>query len=221
MALQVIGAGLGRTGTMSLKMALEQLGFSKCHHMAEIFLNPDQVPLWLAAADGEADWDAVYEGYLATVDYPGCYFWSQLVDAYPDAKVLLSIRDADSWFDSTQASIFSDANIERSMSSPIADFFARTVFEEFGDNIHDRAFMTDYFRNWNAEVEASVPPERLLVYEVKQGWEPLCTFLGVDVPDTAFPRSNSREEFQAMLAQNENMDPDEARAQLKEKLGGD
>jgi hypothetical protein len=203
---------------MSLKLALEQLGFAKCYHMAEVLMDPGRAALWVDAADGKADWDAIFDGYRATVDYPGCYFWRQLADFCPDAKVLLSTRDPGSWFDSTQASIFSDANIARSMDSPISDFFKKTVFGEFGDHIHDRAFMTDYFRKWNAEVEAAVPADRLLVYEVKQGWEPLCAFLGVEAPDTPFPRTNTREDFAAMLAEAETGHaPDAVREKLTQR----
>ena len=106
MALKVIGSGLGRTGTMSLKLALEQLGLGPCHHMVEVFAHPESIPLWIAAGAGKPDWDAIFAGYQAMVDYPGCKFWRELMDYYPDAKVLHSLRDPDKWFDSTQATIF-------------------------------------------------------------------------------------------------------------------
>lgn len=199
MALTLIGAGLGRTGTLSLKLALEQLGLGRCHHMAEVFGQPERVPLWVEAAKGRPDWEAIYEGYGAAVDYPTCTFWRELAEAYPDAKVLLSVRDADAWFDSTQSTIFSEANVELCRKTPIPEFFELTVFRDFGDRLRDRAFMTDYFHRWNETVRAAIPADRLLVYEVKQGWEPLCAFLGLPVPDEPFPRSNSREELSARI----------------------
>ena len=103
MALKVIGSGLGRTGTLSLKLALEQLGLGPCHHMVEVFMHPESIPLWVAAGAGKADWPAIFSGYQSMVDYPGCKFWRELIDYYPDAKVLHSIRDPERWFESTQA----------------------------------------------------------------------------------------------------------------------
>ena len=102
MALKIIGAGLGRTGTLSLKLALEQLGFGPCYHMVEVMLHLESIPLWIQAADGNSPWDGIFNNYSATVDYPGCAFWRQLADFYTDAKVLLSVRDPEQWFESTQ-----------------------------------------------------------------------------------------------------------------------
>src|SRR2546426_1037927 len=199
MPLKVIGAGLGRTGTLSLKVALEQLGFGPCHHMIEVMLHPESTALWMGAADGNPDWEAIYQGYAATVDYPGCSFWRQLSERYPEAKVLLSVRDADQWFESTQATIFSPAAINMLKASPIEPFFKKTVWSAFGDRIHDRDFMVALFNRHNAEVERTIPKDRLLVYEVARGWEPLCEFLGVPVPADPFPRRNSREEMAALM----------------------
>src|SRR6478735_8486303 len=104
MALKVIGAGLGRTGTLSLKLALEHIGFGPCYHMSEMFgAMRRAMPLWLAAGHGRADWDAIFEGYRATTDYPGCTYWRELVAAYPEARVILTTRDPDGWFDSVSA----------------------------------------------------------------------------------------------------------------------
>jgi hypothetical protein len=105
MALQVIGSGLGRTGTMSLKLALEQLGQGPCHHMVEVFGHPESIPLWVAAGRGTPDWEAIFDGYQSMVDYPSCKFWRELMAYYPDAKVIHSLRDPDRWFESTQATI--------------------------------------------------------------------------------------------------------------------
>jgi hypothetical protein len=202
MGLQVIGAGLGRTGTMTLKTALEQLGLGPCHHMVEVFAHmPIQAPFWRAAAGGAAvDWDAGLAGYNSSVDWPSAHFYLQLAAHYPQAKVILSRRNPESWYASMAETIL------KAMTMPVFDtgagageapmHFARMI-------IHDQTFHGDLsrdnviasFERHNAQVIATIPPERLLVFEAAQGWEPLCAFLGLPVPATPFPRTNSREEF--------------------------
>jgi hypothetical protein len=213
MALKVIGSGLGRTGTMSTKLALEQLGF-RCHHMIEVFMHPQSVPLWVDAGNGKPDWDAIFDGYTAMVDHPGCAYWRELMDFYPDAKVLHTVRDPDKWFDSTQATIF---NPERPVPSeePMLSFFNH-LSRFYGGDMHDRAFMTDFFRRHTEKVIAGVPKDRLLVFEVAQGWGPLCEFLGVPTPDTPYPRENSTEQFQAR--QSTMRDPEAAKALLEKEM---
>lgn len=202
MALKVIGAGLGRTGTLSLKFALEYLGFGPCHHMAEIFANAaDQLPKWLGVIDGQPDWDAVFDGFESAVDYPGCTYWRALADTYPDAKIILSVRNPESWFNSVTTTIFSDHMLGRMAQGPFKPFFDAAVTADFGDRIGDRDFMVDYFERRNAAVLAALPAERVLVFEAKQGWEPLCAFLGVPVPDVPYPRVNSKEQMGERMAQ--------------------
>ena len=198
MTLMVIGAGLGRTGTMSLKVALEQLGFGPCYHMVDVWAQmPESLRLWEAAARGEPDWEAIFSGYAATVDYPGCSYWRELVAAYPDAKVILSTRNADSWFDSVSTTIFGPFSRGTIANVGAQTFFEGSVLGEFDpQRMDDRAYMSDFFERWNASVIDEVPPERLLVFEARQGWQPLCDFLGVPLPETAYPRVNSREEMQ-------------------------
>jgi len=196
MTLQVVGTGLGRTGTMSMKLALEQLGFGPCHHMVEVFQHMDSVPLWVAAAEGNPDWDAVFGGYQSVVDYPGAAFWRELTTHYPNAKVLHTIRDPDQWFESTQATIFSPTMGPENMPPQMQAFFG-AVLRELGDERNDRAFMVDYFERHTAEVVRTIAKERLLVYRTGDGWAPLCEFLGVPVPNTPFPKVNDRAEFQA------------------------
>jgi hypothetical protein len=200
MPLKLIGAGLGRTGTMSLKAALDAIGYGPCYHMSEVFGNPDSIRLWEDAADGRPDWEAIFKGYVATVDYPACSFWRELSAAYPKAKVLLSVRDPKQWFESTQATIFSPMMNDRLRETPMKRFFEKTVWKEFGERISDQAFMVEAFRRHTAEVEWAIPKDRLLVYDVKEGWEPLCRFLGVAVPATPFPRVNTREELAQALS---------------------
>jgi len=198
MALKVVGSGLGRTGTKSLQTALNMLGFGPCHHMVEVFAKPESMALWIEAAAGRPDWNAIFNGYNSMVDYPGASYWRQLAEYYPDAKVLHSERDPDKWFDSTQATIFEPGSMATRSEGPMAPFF-NSVISPFRANIHDRAYMTDYFRRHNEEVKRAIPPERLLVYEAGQGWEPLCRFLGVPVPDAPYPSENSRAEFIARV----------------------
>jgi Sulfotransferase domain len=218
MALKVIGSGLGRTGTMSLKLALEQLGFSKCYHMVEVFLNQHHGQLWVDAADGHPDWDRLFEGYAATVDYPGARFWRPLAEFYPQAKVLHSVRDPDKWFDSTQATIFSERNLGRVTNIPgLQTFFDKAVHSGFADKIHDRDFMVAYFKRHTDDVIRTIPKERLLVYETGSGWEPLCAFLGVPVPESPFPRENTREKFAARVA-DAPQDSDQFRQRLRQEL---
>lgn len=207
MALKVIGSGLGRTGTMSLKLALEQLGLGPCHHMVEVFMHPESVPQWVAAGAGKPDWDAIFAGYQSMVDYPGCKFWRELMDYYPDAKVLHSLRDPDKWFDSTQATIFAPGSGAVNAPEPMREFFGM-VMSDFGGRQHDRAYMIDYFKRHTEAVIATVPKDRLLVFEASQGWEPLCEFLGAPVPDTPFPRENTTAEFQARSAATRSGSPD-------------
>ena len=199
MALRVIGSGLGRTGTLSLKLALEELGFGPCHHMREVLGHPESVPLWNDAFEGRPNWEAMFAGYHSTIDIPGCWFWRELSEYYPYAKVLHSVRDPDTWFESTQKSIYAPDSLGLNPTPPFDRFFAHTK-RPFEGGIHDRAFMTDYFRRHSVEVERTIPSHRLLVYEVSQGWGPLCAFLGVPVPQTPFPLTNTREEFAARTA---------------------
>jgi hypothetical protein len=195
MTLQVVGTGLGRTGTKSMQTALGMLGVGPCHHMVEVFKNPASMQLWIDAAEGRPNWEAIFEGYRSVVDYPGAAHWRALVDYYPNAKVLHTVRDPDQWFESTQATIFAPGSLAVTASEgPLATFFA-SIAGPMRAHMADRAFMTDYFRRHTEEVKAHVAPERLLVYEVGEGWDRLCAFLGVPVPAEPYPSENSRAEF--------------------------
>lgn len=194
MALKVVGSGLGRTGTKSLQTVLNMLGFGPCHHMVEVFAHPESMALWIEAGAGRPDWDKIFDGYHAMVDYPGAHYWREIAAYYPDAKVIHTLRDADKWFDSTQATIFEPGSPTTQDEGPAAAFF-KSFMKGFRAHMHDRAYMTDYFRRHTDEVKRTIAPERLLVYEAGQGWEPLCKFLGVKVPREPYPSENSRDEF--------------------------
>ncbi len=211
MALSVIGAGFGRTGTMSLKLALEQLGFGPCFHMMEFFSAANGEALkarWeeVAFAANPVDWDGVFAGYRSTVDWPSAAYWRQLADRYPAAKVILTVRDADRWFDSASATIFSGRSSDEELAKR-TDTWARMVRRiiaegTFDRRSSDREHAIAVFRRHNEEVRKTIPPERLLVYEAGQGWEPLCRFLGVEVPETPYPQENTTEKFKAKRAED-------------------
>ncbi len=196
MPLEIIGAGLGRTGTMSMKAALETLGW-RCHHMVEMFQHQERTPhLEDALAGRPVDWEALFEGYTAMVDYPGALFWEPLMHAYPTAKVLLTTRDADAWYDSVYATIYPSSGIVR--DTPIHRFARKAVWEgQFQGRFEDRAFATQVFLDWNQRVRDTVPADRLIEVVVGAGWGPLCAGLGIDEPAVSYPRTNSREEFNA------------------------
>lgn len=206
MGLAVVGAGFGRTGTNSLKLALEQLGFGPCHHMFEVADESEQLAYWQAAARGALpDWDAVFANYKSCVDWPSARYWRQIADHYPDAKVLLSVRPADQWIKSVHATIYpamidhgdevpSDVRARRDMACEII------VEQTFGGRLDDADYAMAVFNAHTDEVRAAIAPERLLVYDVSEGWEPLCGYLGVAVPDSPFPRVNSTDDFKNMVA---------------------
>ena len=196
MTLKVIGAGFGRTGTLSLKLALEKLGFNPCHHMMEVFGKPEHIALWQDAADGKrADWEAIFDGYQAAVDWPVCAFWEELAEVYPDAKFILSKRDADKWFASASATIFAGMR-SGDKSDPHRNMITTLIVDStFGGDIENAEHAKGVFEAHNAKVQATLPVERLLVFEASDGWEPLCAYLGVPVPGEPYPRTNSTEDF--------------------------
>lgn len=206
MALSVIGAGFGRTGTLSLKGALETLGFDPCYHMIEV-MQHGFGGLWNDIVHGGTpDWKAVFKGYQATVDWPACNYYRELADLYPDAKVLLSLRDADKWYDSCQNTIFRAMRMERPDAPPNLKTqmsMARKLVVEntFGGNIDDRAHCIAVYNRHNETVRQVIPKDRLLVFQPSDGWEPLCDFLGVPVPDAPYPKVNTTEEFQQHFKQ--------------------
>ena len=206
MPLDVIGSGFGRTGTASLKRALEAIGYGPCHHMEEVIQHPEQVPYWEAFVAGEAvNWDEVFAGYRSQVDWPGAHVWRQLAQAYPNAKVIHSIRPDDAWwtsFSNTIAKAMTERPPAGTPGGP-PPHFARMLDamevaineRTFNGKPMDRETALDAYRRNTEAVKATIAPERLLVFDVREGWEPLCEFLGVPVPEGPFPRINSTEEF--------------------------
>lgn len=199
MTMQVIGAGVGRTGTYSLKLAINKLHFGPCHHMEEVLHNmPVHVPLWSSAATGKPDWSRIYDGYDSAVDWPTACFFRELVQAFPSAKFILTQRDPERWADSFGGTIYKllagrdEAPQEmRAWLDMAGDVIAKSGFPPG----LDRDGLVKAFIAHNDAVKKTIPASQLLVFEVKQGWEPLCAFLDAPVPSEAFPRTNHREEF--------------------------
>jgi hypothetical protein len=200
MALSIIGAGFGRTGTLSLKLAIEQLGLGPCHHMEEVLKSPAQLVHWQAvAARRPVDWDAVYAGFHATVDWPGAHVWRELAAHYPAAKVILTVRPEAAWWNSFAQTIKLVVEGRDHIPNPQArgcmEMGHELIFKQgFGGRLDEVSVLSAYRRRIE-EVRAAIPADRLLVFNVTEGWAPLCGFLGVPVPATVFPRTNSTKEF--------------------------
>ena len=201
MALAVIGAGFGRTGTKSLKAALEMLGLGPCHHMYEVSRVPTQLPYWQAAARGDPpNWDEVFADYRSAVDWPSARYWREITNHYPDAKVILSVRPEDKWIDSVHATIFPSMASWRTRPEGHRREVGRMAHETICDQVFDgrlddREHAKAVYRAHIAEVQETIAPERLLTVDVAEGWPVICKFLGVPVPVEPFPRTNTTEQF--------------------------
>jgi hypothetical protein len=212
--MKLIGAGLPRTATTTQLIAFEMLGFP-CYHMRDMMSDlATSVPQWRRALEGDGDWDEIFEGKESIADWPGGYHWRELMDVYPDAKVLLSVRDPESWVESmhnTIAAIWFGDNLMHHLA--MAQYHIDPLYAAWIDVLHDmwakadimvpskgdREEMAAGMKRWNQEVIDTVPSERLLVWYPTDGWEPLCEFLEVPVPDGPVPNVNDTENFQKNL----------------------
>ena len=210
--LEVIGLGFGRTATRSLQQALERLGFGPCHHMSSLRTDRSLVEAWLAIARGEsADWDRMFSGFRAAVDWPTVAYWRELVARYPEAKIVLTVRDPAQWYASAYETIYRYTAPQPGRAGAVAwvedrlspflrrrrEICRRVIWDgTFGGRFSDREHAIEVFNGHNAAVQRAVDPERLLVFQVSQGWEPLCEFLGAPVPDAPFPQHNTAARFQ-------------------------
>lgn len=215
MALKVIGAGWGRTGTESLKIALEQLGFDRCYHGFDLFNDGRKLQYWKQLrVEGKTDFDALFKGYRAAVDFPSAYYYRELLQQYPEAKVILTVRDASKWYESAAHTIFKKpqpakfailkflGRISQKLNYIPQIYYHIQTFlfqEAFHGKIEDKEAMMVLFNQWNEEVKNTVPANQLLVYNITQGWEPLCKFLNVPAPVTPFPQTNKKESFQQRI----------------------
>jgi hypothetical protein len=202
--LDVIGAGFGRTGTMSLKTALEQIDLGPCYHMFEVFQNQDHDALWLQAHDGSlADWEEIFARYRSAVDWPASAFYAPLMRRYREAKVVLTVRDPDAWYESARTTIHARVDESGAAGETLGDEMRRRIIWQgvFDGRFDDRAHAIGVFERHIDEVRRTVPPERLLVYDVREGWGPLCRFLGRPEPDAPFPYLNTGEDFRRRAAE--------------------
>jgi hypothetical protein len=203
MPLKVIGAGMGRTGTKTLKFALERLGFGPGYHLNDLIGTPAHWPFWEQVADGHrSDFETFFDPYESAVDAPAWRYFHVLSARYPAAKVVLTVRDQSQWFESACATVLSDqVGATLAKAPPPVPKIVNTIgLRGAGPKMRDRDYMMRWFDAHNADVRLTIPTERLLVYEVSQGWAPLCGFLGVAVPDEAFPHANHRAGMVADIA---------------------
>ncbi len=206
MTIKVVGAGFGRTGTLSLKVALERLGFDKCYHMLEVGQNEGHIEAWSGLSRGETvDWDELFTGYQASVDWPSCNYWKDQLEHFPQAKVILSRRDPERWYDSVMNTIYPSSAAGRHSKDPAIRSRVEMVFEVIWDGIFDgrmdeKEHVIGVYLAHNQRVIDSVPAERLLVFEAASGWAPLCEFLDCPVPDEDYPSTNTTAEFQQRIA---------------------
>jgi hypothetical protein len=209
--VKLIGAGYGRTGTMSLKFALERLGYGPVFHMIDLIRDPAPLAHWERAYSGEpVDWPAAFEGWQSTVDWPGCTYWEQLVEEWPDAPVLLNTRDKEGWYESCLKSIHAaaEAGTKGELAGgtqPPPSFEVMKVINgivwdgTFDGRFGDKAFAFEVFDRHYEAVRSAIPANRLLEWDIKEGWEPLCDFLGVEAPDEPFPHLNDTAAFREMV----------------------
>lgn len=208
MSLKIIGAGFPRTGTLSLKAALEILGYGKCLHMSDVLFSPKQVSFWHDISEGEpTDWDVVFDGYQSCVDFPAALYYRELHAKYPEAKVILTVRPPEVWYDSMLRTLY---QLEKAVPAwlqmlfprvgRLADMADRLVWNGLfeGQFTNPRHAITEYERHID-DVKHAIPRGQLLVMDVKDGWAPLCVFLGVPEPDMPFPRVNDKAEFQKLI----------------------
>src|SRR5258707_10515501 len=206
MALKVVGAGFGRTGTLSLKVALERLGVGPCYHMMEVFPRPEHIAMWHRLAFGNPiDWDKLFDGFQATVDWPSARWWREIAAHYPDAKVLLSVRDPEAWYKSMSDTIAQPLREPAPDNAPEivrlqSEMVRKAILAETFDNrFEDKAHTIEVFKRHTQEVRDAIEPSRLLVFDVREGWAPLCRFLEAPVPEEAFPRLNDTASTQALI----------------------
>ncbi len=199
MPISVIGTGVGRTGTYSLKLAINQLGLGPCHHMEEVLMKmPTQVPLWSAALGGRANWEGIFDGYRSAVDWPTAGFFRELLAVYPSAKFILTLRSPESWADSFGETIYkllAGRNQAPPEMKDWLDMATGVVIKTGFPEGLDRNGLIKAFNAHNDAVQNTIPPKQLLVYQVKDSWAPLCEFLGKPIPSDPFPRTNDRSEF--------------------------
>lgn len=211
MALEVVGAGWGRTGTESLKKALEILGYNKCYHMYELIKDQSRFPYWMELSEKHStDYEKLFDGYKAAVDAPACHYYQEIMAYYPEAKIILTVRDGNAWYESAVKTILFPPpllvrGLIRLMSfvlPPMKNvpkglkWIDETIRKGFWHNkMSDKSYMINLFEEWNKQVIKTVAEDKLLVFSVKEGWAPLCKFLNKEIPSLDFPHANDSKDF--------------------------
>ena len=196
--IKVIGAGFGRTGTLSIRYALEELGYKPCYHMKAALTRPWHIPFWLRAIKGKkVNWRLFFRKYRATIDWPACEFYKQLMEEYPDAKVILNVRDPQEWYDSSYKTIYRIQNYFPWWFPKIFVKMQQKLIWEgrFEGRFEDRDFAIGNFIRHIEEVKEHVPEDKLLIYDVKDGWGPLCRFMQAEEPQKPFPHHHEQKEY--------------------------
>ncbi|MFF4622030.1 sulfotransferase family protein [Nonomuraea jabiensis] len=196
--LKVVGASFGRTGTSSVRLALETLGFGPCHYMKELFVAPAHAREWLRVADGgKPDWKRLLDGFAATIAWPAAFYWRELAAAFPESKVLLIVRDPASWYASMSRTLYRTRPADTGQETAVRDQVIEKIVWQgtFSGRFEDRDHAIAVYRAHLDEVRAAVPAGRLVEVEPSHGWEPLCAALGADVPDLPFPVANTTDDY--------------------------
>jgi hypothetical protein len=210
MSIKLIGAGFPRTGTMSLKRAIEELGFGPCYHMIDFVRDNSTIDFWEAKFKKQnSDWSSLLSQHVSIVDFPGSLFYKELIKYYPKAKIILTVRESDSWYESVRSTVISTGKNAESTKISEAEKLRVENFkrmrqliwgEVFEGRQNDKTYMIERYEMHNAEVRELVPSSKLLEYSVKEGWNPLASFLETEIPDSSFPHANVRADFHGMLA---------------------
>lgn len=211
MALKVLGLGMGRTGTLSLKLALEKLGFGPCYHMDDLLKRPTDVRYWKTLdKTGQTDWNALFGAYQSAVDFPTIAYHQAILNTFPEVKVILTEREEEAWYESAYQTILNAEptlldKVKMSVKLPFSSRLQHLIqvfqltnkfwVRHAGKDFKRKERALDFYRRWNQQIKQEIPENKLLVYRVTEGWAPLCQFLSVPVPDESFPTSNNRTVF--------------------------
>ena len=195
--LTLVGAAFPRTGTMSVKHALERLGVGRCYHFHDIQQSPNHIPIWEAIGNGRMpDWQSLLEGYAVTLDAPMCLYWRELTECFPNARVLLLLRDPETWYDSVYTTVYAVTKGPGTDTNPALKMARRILFHQyFNGEFGNRDYAINIYCQYCDEVRQTIPEDRLLEYSITEGWNPLCDFLGCDAPNIPFPNRNTRDDF--------------------------
>ncbi|MBT7754166.1 MAG: sulfotransferase family protein [Gammaproteobacteria bacterium] len=209
MSLKIIGASFGRTASLSLKKALEILGYTNCYHMSEVVTKPEHSELWLRAWKREFIWDDIFDGYQAAVDWPVAAFWPQLMEAYPEAKIILSTREPEAWYESAKNTIFK--SMDEGINSKNQAIRKRILMAKeiivdgtFNGKLNDKKHCIKIYNENIARCKKEVDSDRLITFNPKDGWDSLCKQLACPIPNVDYPFINTTKEFEARWRSRKN-----------------